>query len=306
MHILAIRPGAIGDSLLALPVLQALRKQYNASHITYVSNPAVLPLARAWGVVDDVSDFEHPYWGKIFLPGRWPSALQQQAVIRQPVDMAICWLPDPEGIVEANMCAAGITRVIVAPGRPSPGEQIHIVEYLARTAGMYMTLQNLAWPPPALIRPAAPVQSSQRIAIHPGSGGAVKCWPVASYAALIRELWQREVPVLLLAGPAEHERLVELRRLLGSPHRAELLEYLADAPLLAVAKHLAACRGYLGNDTGVTHLAAMLGLPTLVLFGPSDPRIWRPIGSAVSVLQVPSLPQLPVAAVLTHLEEYLL
>ncbi|HLG75837.1 MAG TPA: glycosyltransferase family 9 protein, partial [Ktedonobacteraceae bacterium] len=299
-------PGAIGDSLLALPVLQALRKQYNATHITYVSNPAVLPLARAWEVADEVSDFERPYWGKIFLPGRWPSALQQEGAIKQPVDMAICWLPDPEGIVEANMRAAGIAPVIVAPGRPSRDERIHIVEYLARTAGLHVMFQNFPWPPSALIQPAVPVPSSPRIALHPGSGGAVKCWPVASYAALIRELWQREVPVLLLAGPAEHERLAELRHLLGSPHRPELLEYLVDAPLLVVAQYLVACRGYLGNDTGITHLAAMLGLPTLVLFGPSDPQIWRPIGPAVSVLQASSLPQLPVATVLTHLEKYLL
>jgi ADP-heptose:LPS heptosyltransferase len=54
---------------------------------------------------------------------------------------------------------------------------------------------------------------------------------------------------------------------------------------LEVAEHLRRCKGYLGNDSGITHLAAMLGIPTLVLFGPTDPVLWRPVGPCVRVIQ---------------------
>ncbi|HWS83570.1 MAG TPA: glycosyltransferase family 9 protein [Ktedonobacteraceae bacterium] len=76
------------------------------------------------------------------------------------------------------------------------------------------------------------------IALHPGSGGAHKCWPVKHFAAVIDALWQHKVAVLPLAGPAEQERLAELLRLLPAPPDPNLLRVLVDLPLLDVACQL--------------------------------------------------------------------
>ena len=65
-----------------------------------------------------------------------------------------------------------------------------------------------------------------------------------------------------------------------------------------VAEHLLQCRCYLGNDSGISHLAAMLGVPTTVLFGPSDPAIWRPLGSSVEILQARVLERISVDEVM--------
>jgi ADP-heptose:LPS heptosyltransferase len=80
-----------------------------------------------------------------------------------------------------------------------------------------------------------------------------------------------------------------------------MLNLLLDAPLLEVAQQLQQCKCYLGNDSGITHLAAMLGIPTIALFGPTDPAIWQPPGPSVEVIYNPVLEQLPVEMVLEKL-----
>jgi len=310
MHILIIRPGAIGDALLTFPVIQALKAQYADSHVTLVSNSAVLPLALAYGIVDEVFDYQDVRWTKLFLHAK-DDAVQDEVLRRS--ELAICWLRDPDGIVERNLLAAGVKHVIVASGRPAAGERIHIVTYLARTIGLQW--HEHAWRDYLpLLRQRQTIEESQEctstslasklpdcIALHPGSGSAHKCWPVKHFAAVIHALWQSKVAVLLLAGPAEQERLAELLRLLPAPPDPNLLRVLVDLPLLDIARQLQYCQRYLGNDSGLTHLAAMLSIPTVALFGPSNPLIWKPIGLSVTVLYEPALNNLRVEIVLSAL-----
>src|SRR5579872_5159950 len=107
MRMLIIRPGAIGDTLLALPVIRALRDSHNelgsydnelGSHprITFVGNAAVLPLMLASGLVEEDSDYEDIRWSALF-------SMETSRLIPMPVDLAICWLRDPDGVVERNL-----------------------------------------------------------------------------------------------------------------------------------------------------------------------------------------------------------
>ena len=294
-HILVVRPGAIGDTLLTFPLLRALKTRERDVHITFVSNPAVLPLAQQFGIADAVFNYAALEWSELFSQNGIRSAFMQG--IAQPTDRTICWVRDPDDVVQHNLSAAGITDVTIAPGRPIEPSKIHIVTYLARTIGMTLTEQERLQP-----FSAGPMNDTQRVAIHPGSGGAAKCWPIEYFAALITALWQQAIPVLLLAGPADTERLSLLMQLLSSPPASALLELVVNAPLVEVAARLQECRSYLGNDSGVTHLAAMLGLPTVVLFGPSNPTVWRPIGLEVYVLHEPVLEQLSVEVVLNMMK----
>ena len=308
MHILIIRPGAIGDTLLTFPIIQDLRAQYSSSNprITYVGNAAVLSLALAFGLVEEVADYGDLRWSELFsAEGIHTPELREQL---QQTELAICWLRDPDGRVEHNLRLAGVKRVIAAPGRPPEGRRIHVVNYLAET----VRVQNVGAACNAqCIAPLSVHENDGRnalgialhpndryIAIHPGSGGAQKCWPAASFVAVIEHLWQRGYPILLLAGPADHERVSGIHRSLSSPPEPGMLEVLIDGPLVVVAEHLQQCKCYLGNDSGITHLAAMLGIPTIALFGPSDPAIWRPLGPHVEVIQERALEQLPVNMVI--------
>ncbi len=293
-YILIVRPGAIGDTLLTFPLLRAFKKRDRDVHITFVSNPTVLPLAQKFGLADAVFDYGALEWSEIFSQNGIRSAFMQ--AITRATDRAICWLRDPDDVVQRNLSAIGIADVTVAPGRPIEASGMHAVMYLAQTIGMMLTKQERSQ---AFASGSA--HDAQGVAIHPGSGGAAKCWPVTHFAAIITALWQYKIPVLLLAGPADTERLSTLMKLIAPPPTPLLLKLVVNTPLIEVAEHLQHCKGYLGNDSGITHLAAMLGLPTIVLFGPSSPTVWRPVGPDVHVLHEPVLEHLSVEVVMDML-----
>ncbi len=301
MRILIIRPGAIGDTLLTLPVIEALRARYQVAHITLVGNVAVLPLALAAGIVEAVSDYGQLQWSELFSPiGIHTPAMLS---LLQQTDLVICWLRDSDGVVRHNLQQAGAKHFIIAAGRPGEGQHIHIIRYLMETVGLPSgTIDLTRWQLP-LKQPDGLLDDGKQsmVAIHPGSGGARKCWPVTAFAEVIERLWQRGYSVLVLAGPVDSERIKYLRQHLTSPPEQTMLTVLIDAPLLDIAQHLRQCQRFLGNDAGITHLAAMLGIPTVALFGPSSPTVWRPVGPDVEVIHVAELAQLTVEMVINVL-----
>ncbi len=293
--ILVIRPGAIGDALLTFPVLKALREQYDGMRITLVSNAQVLPLAQAFGVAEQAFDFQDIQWSELFSSSGIRTSSMRDLL--EQTDLAICWMRDPDGIIEHNLKMSGIKHCIIAPGRPSVGECLHIVDYLARTIGLPIVGARFIAPLSLqTVTPSSKDITKRFVAIHPGSGAVEKCWPISRFAEVIKRLWELNYPVLLLAGPADSERVDDVLKHLSLPPKPEMFKMLTHAPLLEVAQRLLQCRCYLGNDSGITHLAAMLGVPTVAIFGPTDPAIWRPVGPFVKVLQEHTLEDVTVDA----------
>ncbi len=104
-----------------------------------------------------------------------------------------------------------------------------------------------------------------------------KSWPAEAFVALVREL-SPDRPWLLILGPAEGEGPPALLRVSGAVPAREL-------PPRALAALVARAGLYVGNDSGVSHLAAAAGAQTLVLFGPTDPLVWAPLGPKVAVVR---------------------
>ncbi|MGD0090172.1 MAG: glycosyltransferase family 9 protein, partial [Planctomycetota bacterium] len=122
------------------------------------------------------------------------------------------------------------------------------------------------------------------VAIHPGSGGRRKCWPAERYAKLAVKLaGQGALTPLLLFGPADEDTRREFEARI--PPGADW-ECVAERPLREVLALLSCARCYVGNDSGITHLAAR-ACPTVALFGPTDPRVWAPLGQRVKIVQAP-------------------
>jgi len=115
------------------------------------------------------------------------------------------------------------------------------------------------------------------LAIHPGSGSLVKNWPADRFAALARSV-SRDRPWLLVEGPAEAETAGVLRAAPG-------VVIAATLPPRVLGAVLATAGLYVGNDSGVSHLAAAWGARTLALFGPTDPAVWSPVGPSVEVIR---------------------
>jgi len=146
------------------------------------------------------------------------------------------------------------------------------------------------------------------IALHPGSGGATKRWPPASFAALARAIAQAGDIPLLIEGPQDAEVVAEVMaawRRDGAERTP--LAVARGLGVGALAALLLRCTAYVGNDSGVAHLAGLLGLPTIALFGPTDPAVWGPLGPAVWTLRAPDgdLARLPPAQVMAGLAQAL-
>ncbi|MDY6843116.1 MAG: glycosyltransferase family 9 protein [Thermodesulfobacteriota bacterium] len=121
----------------------------------------------------------------------------------------------------------------------------------------------------------------KRIVFHPGSGNIKKNWPLHNYIFLARQVlfWADDVCIVFLTGPAEETVVDELRAQVG-----ERIQVVSKASLLHIASLLATSHIYVGNDSGITHIAASLSLPTVAIFGSSDERLWSPRGEKVRVI----------------------
>lgn len=119
------------------------------------------------------------------------------------------------------------------------------------------------------------------IVLFTGAGGEQKRWPMRCWQRVHDEIRSRfsGADVLVLAGPVEAERLSTDERTIFSAIGGRIC-----VDLLELARDIARSRAFIGADTGPTHLAAQLGVPTLALFGPTDPGVWSPVGPAVGIL----------------------
>jgi len=125
------------------------------------------------------------------------------------------------------------------------------------------------------------------IAIHPGSGSESKNWPLPRFVEVAGRLLGQNPDrrLLLVGGEADAERLTNLRAALPN----DRLEIAENLPLTALAKELRNCAAFIGHDSGISHLAAAVDTPSLLLYGPTDPAIWAPQNPRVRVLRAATL-----------------
>ncbi|RME95525.1 MAG: hypothetical protein D6766_03100, partial [Verrucomicrobia bacterium] len=201
-------------------------------------------------------------------------------------DLILSYLFDPDGFFADNVRHVSGAQFIAGPHRPDETAGIHACETFLKP------LESLAiWdadPVPRLTPPpeaASPKRDGPPLlAVHPGSGSPRKNWPEEHWAALLQRLggttdWR----LLLIGGEAERDRC---ERLAGC-WPADRLETALGRPLTEVAARLAGADAFLGHDSGITHLAAALGRPGLVLWGPTNAEVWRPRHPAMRLLRHP-------------------
>lgn len=292
--ILIWHQGALGDLLLAGPALMAIRRGYPRARITALGHP------ERWGLLvptlslEAVWDSAAAFWTPLFADSPLPPALKERLAAFQ---LALVFSPRPHPPLPARLARAGIKEVRHLPSWPVSGPEPVGAFLAGHLASLGVSVPRVPfrlaigkdWP-----EQAPPLAGSGPfLAVAPGSGDPRKNWPLDHYYEVTRALaWEQGLRVIWLAGPAEESLLPYLRGLAAA--QDHLL--LANLPLAAVAATLARCRLYLGGDSGLTHLAAAVGVPgVLTLFGPTDPCIWAPAGENVRVLAAPC-PRAPCAA----------
>jgi heptosyltransferase III len=249
MRRLAIRPGAIGDFIVSLPALECLRTDYLE---VWVSS-ANVPLVRFADRVRAISSTGLDLLG---VAEPWPGLIQELAGF----DSIVSWYganrPEFREALRDLGCPCTFFRAI-----PPEAAGKHAADFYL---DQVRTL--LDCPSDGIPRIPCAAERADFAVIHPFSGSPRKNWPLEDFRAMAREL-EPLLPVRWCAGPED----------------PPLPDAVRIDDLYELARWLASARLYIGNDSGITHLAAAVGTPVLALFGPTDPEVWGPRGPNVKI-----------------------
>jgi heptosyltransferase-3 len=276
--ILVIRGGAIGDFILTLPAIAALRKQFPDAHLEVLGYPHIVQLALAGRLVDRVQSIEARALAGFFA--RNGSLSEDLADYFSEFDLIVSYLYDPDEIFKTNVARCTRAQFIVAPHRPNEAEKIHASKVYLKPLERLAIFESD--PVPHLSLESRPAATHPVLALHPGSGSERKNWPEEKWANLVQHLISSSpFNLLVVGGEAEGARLQRLVAALP-PTRVRVAQSL---PLSELARLLQGCVAFVGHDSGISHLSAAVGLPVLVLWGDTAEEIWRPPHENVVVLK---------------------
>ncbi|MBL8755320.1 MAG: glycosyltransferase family 9 protein [Planctomycetes bacterium] len=265
-RLLVVRRGGLGDTLLLAPVLRALARRTPGVPIDFAGVREFTALLVGPGLADgarsseDLAAYRFPHDAAV----RKACSERHAAVVAD--DAAFARLADHDCFVQ------------VFDPRPQPGVRAPLAQQIAAQLGLVLAWPHDAW----LVRHPPPAVAGAVVVLAPGSGGRAKCWPRAHWLLLARGLAET-AKLAVVVGPAEIER--DDPRTWPWPVPVAFVVEAAPS-VLAVRLHGAAA--FVGNDSGPTHLAAMLGVPTVALFGPSDAVVYAPQGPCVEIVVAPS------------------
>ncbi len=280
MHIV-VHDSALGDFVLTWPILRALGQQAVATdtHTWTVTGWSKARLAARVLPGVEAVDGQHERWARLFAPGLDHLDSDLQAALADAHSIVSFVSRGDDAWAHAVRRLAPQAQIAFVPPRPPEEWTDHVARWhLACLADQDFVVD----PVPASGRDEATSRAAEGgpIVIHPGSGGAMKRWPRAHFAQLVGALRESGHVVQPILGEVEWQQWgdVALRT-----WRDDLGAMVAPS-LGALSKALQGARAYVGNDSGPTHLAAQLGVPTLALFGPTSPDRWAPSGPTVSVV----------------------
>lgn len=282
MGTLIIHPGPLGDLLLAVPALRALRGEGPAASLTLAAQPRLGALLTALGIVDRHLAFEGVGLERLFVadgPPVPPDALREASRV-------VCWFGARDAVF-ARRLGEMVPDAVVAT---ATGDRVgavweHLLATVGTPAGQWC--QPLAVPADLAARGRAALEragwagGSPLLIVHPGAGGPGKRWPAQGFAEVLRALGRdRRLGIVLNEGPADRGPVAALAPWIGG-----VVCVLRGLTLPELAGALSQATAYLGNDSGPSHLAAAVGTPSVILYETAS-LAWRPWSAAAHVLPV--------------------
>lgn len=307
-RILAVHSGALGDCVLFGHLLSRLGGDVpngrGSPPICLVARGEIAGLLEGLGRAHRSLDFDALPIQEIF--GDDDLNRCELPRLLGPHDKLISCFATGNRVAEGRLAAVcGAQTACFLPVRPAPECGAHLLDLWCDMLGMAPQAgPPHPWPVPA----EWTVQARQALAalgigrrsryyvIHPGAGSPAKCWPLESFAALAGRLGS----AVIVLGPVEADLWPDeaIAALAGR------LTVLKCPSLKTLAGVLAGAAGYVGNDSGVSHLAAALGSPAVALFGPTRPEHFAPIGARTRVVSSAGLADITVQDVLAALDQF--
>ena len=284
-RILVIRGGAIGDFILTLPALKALRDAFPSAQVEVLGYQHIAVIAENRFYADAVRSIEYGPLSAFFAKGG-----ELDPDLREyfgSFDLVISYLFDPDEIFVGNLRRSGAPNIVCGPSRiqqeshatrqlSAPVQQIGVgvTDYIPR---VFPTDDDLVQARKFLHDLARPV-----VALHIGSGSAQKNWPIANWLELGDSFLRHNRSLLVVSGEADESQLA-----IAQNHWARRnVRYATSLPLPELAAVLADCL-FVGHDSGISHLAAAAGGKCAVLFGPTNADVWAPRGPNVLIMRAP-------------------
>jgi len=288
-RILVIRGGSIGDFILTLPGLKALRDARPHAHIEILGYKHIALLAEKRFYAQAVRSIEYALLARFFA--RNSDLPAELADYFASFDLVVSYLFDPDQIFETNLRRCGLENLICGPARvienagraarqlarPIEEMGINVVDFAAK---IFPSIEDREFARAFLASAPQPI-----VAIHPGSGSKQKNWPLENWIDLFsssRSFGDVE-SLLVISGEADKAQSEQLER----EWKNRDVRFARNLPL----SHLAAVLErsiFVGHDSGISHLAAAAGANCILLFGPTDPDVWAPANDNVQILRAPN------------------
>jgi ADP-heptose:LPS heptosyltransferase len=289
-RILVIHPGSLGDVVLSLPALRALKQAHPMAVLDLIGSTAILELLKGRFYADRVISIDR---------GDVTSCLADLENFSgscgdtfKEYNLVVNWLGSKERGFSHDIEDLRSRRVLAArPVSHKTARQHRINIFLESLSSLqipipfslpqiFLSPEDRKLGEAALFSSGMVLKERDILAIHPGSGGRHKCWEFTRFMEISRQAKEHlGLQPLFILGPGERGFVPKLKNTLGRD-----VPILDGVPLPILAGALSMCRMFLGNDSGVTHLAAALAIPTVAIFGPTDPHLWGPLGRHVRVI----------------------
>ncbi len=268
LNTLVFFAGALGDSVLLWPTLRAM------APLQLIGPHNKARLAARWMDQITAMDGETPEWGRLFAPAAHLEVGEDVRAVLRGASSLVSFISNGRDTWAKNVTALApqITCLFVE-SRPTPSWAHSILEFHHHQ----LRCQGLALEP---IAPTWRRHPDGPVVVHPGSGGRDKCWPLDRFEALMRHLQAIGRPAIAIMGEVERDRMTHEQL----AHWRNTFELIEPEDVIALSEVLVRASVFVGNDSGPAHLAAQLGIPTVAMFGPTDPAVWQPQGPRVIAL----------------------
>jgi len=296
-----LQPGAIGDCVLTLPLAQFMKDCLVLGGVDILGHTEYIGILPGRTCVDSIRSMDSVDLHRLFAEIKVFDLADGDLLINVFAGYAwiVTFLGGPNSNFEQNLIftanCSHSAEVITLSMEPPKEFSAHITDFYRR---QFIDQSGLSLEPgpvragDCLIRATEADMKRGRellremdldfckklVVIQPGSGGLQKCWHLDNFLSVAKELVSKGIEVIFLLGPAESDRFrVRIKNI------SEIARCLTDLSLTQVLGLLSCADVFIGNDSGITHLAAGLGVRTLAVFGPTNPAVYKPLGPAVTI-----------------------
>ena len=300
---LIIQPGAIGDSILTLPLAAFLKNTLHLGGVDVLGHTEYIGILPGRTCINRISSIDSLDLHRLFKEHKAFNPADGDPLLHAFAGYVwiVTFMGEPGGDFEQNLIFTAncthSTEVVTLSLKPPADFRGHVIDFYIKQfvdqSGLSIQARNIQ--PGDYFIEATPSDINEGeellkeigldplekpVIIHPGSGTLNKCWHIGNFLAVAQELLAAGMKVLFLMGPAESEKFstTTIKKV------TSVTQCLRDLSFSQVVRLLSCANVFIGNDSGITHLAAMLGIRTIAVFGPTNPDVYRPVGKNVSVV----------------------